>query len=280
MNTVINTITDEINERLYFARQVEKPLERITGIVKVLEEGVSQLKHFVKTNGFQSQEDEIEYFKFINPAILALLIEEGIKYSIAVNMPITTTVQQIRYYEDQVTSFQSFFQINAFHYQYYRNHLNEMDKLYFLRNSAHLALPLTDNPEADRKYTTLMSSLFARFIAYEHLQYYLLEQIALLRHPALGQLPKNMDAAAEIRWTGDAVNIIELTYGIYLTGQLNNGNVSLNQVVRWIEKNLHVTIGNIQSRFAEISARKRVGPTKYIDQMKKNILQKLQDDNE
>jgi hypothetical protein len=279
MNTAIKRITDNVNEQFYVAKQAENQLERINNIFRILEQGLLDLKEFVKVHGFNNAEDEIEYFKIIKPSILAQLIEEGIKHSLSINKPITTIEHQIKYFEDQLISFQSFFQINALYYQYYKNHLTNLDESYFLRSSKHLDVPLTDTPETDRKYMTPMCSLFARFIAYENVQYFLLEQITILKHPELKSLSKAQDNVQDLRWTGDAVNIIELTYGIYLTGQINNGNVSLNQVVRWMERNLGVTIGNIQSRFAEISARKRVGPTKFIDQMKQNILQKLEDDN-
>ena len=83
-----------------------------------------------------------------------------------------------------------------------------------------------------------------------------------------------------INWTGDTVNLVELAYGIYLTGQLNHGNASLNQIVKWLESNFNINIGVIQRRFAEIAARKRLSNTKFIDQMRQSIIQKIENENE
>jgi hypothetical protein len=83
------------------------------------------------------------------------------------------------------------------------------------------------------------------------------------------------DDGIEIKWTGDVINVIELAYGLWLTGQINNGNASLNQIVRWLEKNLSVSIGIAQRKFSEISRRKRISITKYLDQMKDAIIRKI-----
>jgi hypothetical protein len=72
------------------------------------------------------------------------------------------------------------------------------------------------------------------------------------------------------------INVIELAYGLWLTGQINNGNASLNQIVRWLEKSLSVSIGIAQRKFSEISRRKRISITKYLDQMKDAIIKKIE----
>jgi len=279
MHPKIEVILDELNAKLHAAEQLKNPLDRVNEVVSILHETCISMREYIKSSGFNNHLEEIEFFKTVRPVVLSRLIEEGIEYNLMLNKPITTVELQIQYLEEQLISFQGFFRINSFHYQYYKNKLNDRDEQYFLRSAGPLDVPLTDIPENDSDFTTPMSGMFSKFIAYEHVQRFILHQITLIKQPELDFPADNFDPAADLRWTGDAVNMIELVYGIYLTGQLNNGNVSLNQVVRWMEKNLKVTIGNIQSRFAEISSRKRVGPTKYIDQIKQAILKKLEDDN-
>ena len=124
-----------------------------------------------------------------------------------------------------------------------------------------------------------MSYLFAKFIANEHAQYFILEQMTPLKYPEFNKLPKTANHINDLKWTGDSINIVELAYGLWLTGQLNNGNASLNQIVKWLETNLYVKIGIVQRRFSEIGQRKRLSPTKYIDQMRDTILQKIESSN-
>jgi hypothetical protein len=73
------------------------------------------------------------------------------------------------------------------------------------------------------------------------------------------------------------VNLVELIYGIYYTGQINNGTATLAGIVQWFELNLEVKIGRPHRHFIDITRRKRLAITKFMDQMRTAILQKIDD---
>jgi hypothetical protein len=280
MNQHIEKLRSALFSELFEINETENPLEKLFSASKLIENKLHELNQFLTTFNFPDEDEEILFFKITKPEMVALRIEEVMRYSLQVNKPIGTNEVQLKYFEDELKAIQSFFRMNSFHYQYYRTGLNDLDRIYFLRNAAPLSMPLADVNESDRSVSTPVSLLFAKFIAYEHIQYFILEQITPLKYPELGQRAKNGAQVTEMRWTGDSINIVELAYGIWLTGQLNNGNASLNQIVRWLEAHLHVSIGVIQRRFIEIERRKRLSPTKYIDQMRETILQKIDSGNQ
>jgi hypothetical protein len=88
----------------------------------------------------------------------------------------------------------------------------------------------------------------------------------------------NSSSTGNLNWTGEKQNLIEIAYGFWLTKQINNGNATLQQIVKWLENSLHTELGTVQKAFANIRARKRLSPTKYIDQLKEEILKKIEDD--
>jgi hypothetical protein len=280
MNQQIERVKSTLREEFLTNNELENPLERLNGATKIVETTISDFKKFIEDHRFENNTEEIEFFKIIKPEVLAHKIEEVIKYNLLINKPIDTSELQTKYYEEQLNGFQGFFRLNSFHYQYYKNGLTELDTLFFLRSSGPLSIPLADNPETDKEFSTPMSYLFAKFIAYECVQYFILEQLAALKYPGINLLKKSGDGIEDLKWTGDAINIVELAYGLWLTGQLNNGNASLNQIVRWLETNLHVSIGIVQRRFAEIGRRKRLSVTKFIDQMRDKIRKKIENDQE
>ncbi len=83
-----------------------------------------------------------------------------------------------------------------------------------------------------------------------------------------------------MRWTGDTIYLAELGYGIYLTRQLNGGTATLTDIFQWLEESLNVTIGKPSKRLAELKARKRLSQTKYTDEMKDSIRNKIERDDE
>jgi hypothetical protein len=279
MNEIIESLKLTLNENITGSKSLDDPLERLTYVLKIIDDTMYEIRKVLRANTFINVQEEINFFKYIKPEILSHRIEEGLKYNLTINKPIGTSEIQLKYFEEELKALHSFFRMNAFYYQYYRNKFSELDSLFFIRNSGPLTVPIADiiiPPEAE--FSAPMSYLFSKFIAYENTQYFILEQIAELQNPG-GKKKAPASEAADLKWTGDSINIVELAYGLWLTGQLNNGNASLNQIVRWLEANLHVSIGIVQRRFDEIGRRKRLSPTRYIDQMRDNILKKIENEN-
>jgi hypothetical protein len=107
---------------------------------------------------------------------------------------------------------------------------------------------------------------------------YLLEQLSNvhIRVKTENALQKN---GLELQWTGETINLAELAYGIWLTGQVNNGNATITEIMEWLEIHLHVKIGVPFRRWFSISKRKRISLTKYIDQIKAAILKRVDEEN-
>jgi len=59
-----------------------------------------------------------------------------------------------------------------------------------------------------------------------------------------------------------------MAYGLHLTRQLNNGQATITKIMQWLEKHLDVGVGSACRRWHAISNRKRVTPTKFIDQLR------------
>lgn len=253
-------------------------LERYSQSSALIDYAVDQMQAWLLHHEFPTEAEEIRFFKVTRPAVLARKIEEGLRYNLTINQPIGTAGVQIRYLEEAIRGLQSFFRLNAFYYQYYKNHFTELDTLYFKRNAGHLQVPLPEITVSDTRYATAVSDLFAKFIGYEHIQQFVLEQINKLTEN--GSRPYGTPERVRLKWTGELVNVVELAYGIWLTGQLNDGNASLNQIVRWLEGSLDISLGVIQRKFTEIQQRKRYSITKYLDRMKKAIIQKIEEGNQ
>ncbi|HZY39712.1 MAG TPA: RteC domain-containing protein, partial [Mucilaginibacter sp.] len=86
------------------------------------------------------------------------------------------------------------------------------------------------------------------------------------------------EATSKLQWTGEAINIVELAYGIWLTGQLNHGNATISEIIAFFEEKFTIKIGRPYRRWTEISQRKQVSATKYIDQLKSAIDKRIDEE--
>ena len=265
---------NDLREDLSANASLRVPLERFNGAVKIIDKALLELKDYLGTHQITEQQ-EIFIFKEVKPQIDAFRIEEGLRFSILNYKPLGTAKVQVKYFDEELVSLHSVFRCNAFYYQYYKNGFDELDNPFFLRGSGSLALPIPEIPDVQSDFSTPVSCLFSKFIGFERVQMFILREIQKLKPFNGNAVSVAHDDGEALRWTGDVINIVEVAYGIWLTGQLNNGNATLSQIVRWLEGHLDVKLGNVQKRFTEMERRKRISTTKYLDQMSDAVKQKL-----
>ncbi|WP_186292758.1 RteC domain-containing protein [Mucilaginibacter corticis] len=204
----------------------------------------------LKVPVFENRDAEIQFYKVTKPNLYAQRIYEVEYFNILNNMPLGTLEIRKTYFHQELVFIIRFFRNHAFHYQYYRNNCTELDDRYFLKDS---------EPIPYR-----MDYLFAKFIAYEKIQYYLIEQLS--EKPAVQKLV----------WTGDKVNLVELAYGIYHTHQIK---AEVSDIVEALSNAFNITItGDAAYRmYTDIKRRKVISPTNYIDQMAATVRQQIED---
>lgn len=232
---------------------------------------IAELKAHFRMNPFPGNEQEIQFFKYEKPAIVAEHIYAQELYAIESNTPVGEQSLADVYYFQELNYIRRVFDQNRFLYQYFQLDGTEFDEIYFCRGNRRPEINLPAAVDADPEFSTPGDFVFARFIAFERLQNHVSD---LLYAKKDSTYDKGGDF---VRWTGDVINLVELIYGLYLTGQINHGNASMNELVRWAEQQFGVKIGVIQRKFAEIQGRKRISATKFIDKMKDGLLQKIDD---
>ena len=85
-----------------------------------------------------------------------------------------------------------------------------------------------------------------------------------------------------LKWTGETINLVEVAYGIWLTGQLNNGNTSVTEIVEWLELAFRVMkIGKAHRRWQSIAGAEKVEKgviPKYLDECKAAVEKRVEEE--
>jgi len=207
------------------------------------------------------------------------------------------------WYQQELGALGRFFnQYKAF-YQYYQLEACDLDELLFMRGAKAPAMLLPDTQNLDPAFSTNGDYGFAKFIALERVQAYLIDELKELDRPGrrlyegLGWerglagyagalrgeqfLLNNINVkngGAGLKWTGETINLVELAYGMWLTGQVNNGNASVTEIVEFLGLSFGVEIGAPHRRWQSISRRKRVAPFKYVDEVKAVLVKRLEEE--
>lgn len=252
-----------------------KPIERLKHTLPLISGIISDIKNEVVENGFPSVEAEIHFFKFVKPAFYALQIYEADLYSLSANAQLGTDEMLKPYYEQELLYVFRTFRIHPFHYQYFRTGARELDQQYFTRDGKPGDIPVLELPELFPGFSTPLDYLFAKFIAAERMQHLLIDKLTVLYGQ---QKSKSAKSAPTLKWTGDTINLVEIAYGIWLTNQVNDGQASMSEITRWLEEIFGVHIGDPNRRWQDITRRKSISPTKYLDLTISEINKRL--DNE
>lgn len=258
--------------------EAASPIDRLTSSLHLIQDTSKNLKDLVEANSFGTPQEEIIFFKRIKPMLYSFKIFEIDLYQFSLKIPIGDDQDIMAYYREELQEIQRFFKLNVFHYKYYLLGLSDLDNLYFLRNAVVPVGLIHEMPEQDANFSSSHDYLFAKFLAYERLQMHILNEIKVLNNLVLPGASSNSDESERLKWTGEAINLVEVAYGIWLTGQLNNGNASITEIISWFEDKLQIKIGRAYRRWTEISNRKRISSTKYIDTIRDSIHKRIDDE--
>jgi len=252
------------------------PVKILSAAMLEISKTLDLLRMKVLSVPFPSEEIEIQFFKTVKPKFYALKIFQFELYGLLMNKPVGTGDMVVAYYQQELGFIARFFFLHAAAYDYYRRGRTELDHLYFVRGVEAALGSVPEMPEADPQYATSMDYLFAKFIAFEALQEEILKRIGVLDGSVVAaDLPS---FASGIKWTGKTVNLCELIYGLYYTGQLNYGNAQLSELVTVFERMFMIKIRDVHHTFGEIRERKVSSPSKFIDSMAAAIHQRVDED--
>ena len=255
--------------------EVTGPLDRLKHTLPLISGIVNEIKEEILKDGFESAEAEIHFFKVIKPGFYALQLFELEWYNLCANKPAGTAEMVKAFYEEELLFLLRFFRNNAFHYQYYRLQGTEMDQQYFLREGRPAGIPILDVIDPLPGFSTALDYLFAKFIAYERLQLYLVDELTVLYTGKRLEKP-----SPKLHWTGEKINLVELAYGIHFTGQMNKGKAEVIEIIGSLGESLGLKISADQAyrMFLDIKRRKTVSPTRFLDKMA-NAVQRHIDDS-
>ena len=86
--------------------------------------------------------------------------------------------------------------------------------------------------------------------------------------------------ASPLQWTGNAIDLVELIYGINEMGCINNGNMPLKQLAPLLYKIFGVESKDCYRFYIDIKRRKNESRTYFLDKMQEKLNEKMLRDEE
>ena len=269
----INLEIDEID--LYGYDIIENSLSMVHRLQTVL----NDLKTKLQTYSFPAKEDEIRFLKTQKPEILGRLLFFYKIYRIETQCPNGSNDVIRNYINKELDSLTYFFNRNLDFYQYYRSHSTLYDEYYFVRGKSDLRL-CTDSAQFDKdpNFSTGYDYKVAKIIANEMLRIYLNKRLVKLE--TNNQIEDNLQTYLKypFRFTGKKVFLIELGYSLVSSGDINNGNVEIKEMMNFLGTVFQVELGDYYAAYIAMKERKK-DRTAYLSRLQDSLVKRMDEDD-
>lgn len=217
-----------------------------------------QLRKFIIDYTFPSIEDEIYFFKELKPNILGRYLYFNKVYRIESQCPSGSNEVIKEYLNKELGGLTYFFHRNLDLYQYYRSKSTIYDAYYFVRGKADIRL-CCDSFQCDRDpmFSTGYDYKVAKILANEMLQIYLNKRIMNLSQSEDISKQVISKMAFPANWTGNKIFLIELGYSLYVAGDINNGNITVKEIMNLLGTMFNIDLGDYYRGYIALRNRKK-----------------------
>ena len=276
LENILSEIDVEIDEiDLYGYDIVENSLSMVHRLQAVL----NDLKTKLQTYSFPAKEDEITFFKTQKPEILGRLLFFYKIYRIETQCPNGSDDVIRSYINRELDNLTYFFNRNLDFYQYYRSHSTLYDEYYVVRGKSDLRL-CTDSSQFDKdpNFSTGYDYKVAKIIANEMLRIYLNKRLVKLETNT--QVEDNLQKCLKypFRFTGKKVFLIELGYSLVSSGDINNGNVEIKEMMNFLGTVFQVELGDYYAAYIAMKERKK-DRTAYLSRLQDSLVKRMDEDD-
>ena len=98
--------------------------------------------------------------------------------------------------------------------------------------------------------------------------------------PPLNPSSNEKNNSPALQWTGNAIDLVEMIYGISEMGCINNGNIQLNELAPMLYAFFGVNSKDCYRFYTDIKRRKNDSRTYFLDKMQAKLNEKMRRDDE
>lgn len=264
-NNFARDLLNKLQLRLeQFPLDNENRLLMIESSFNLVDQSIDRLKNMLKDYQFQSDEEEIEFFKVWMRDLLSLSIFYSELFLIESDQPKHKKDTQTAFYEEKIDDVQKYIQRYASLNNYLIMEKTYLDRVYFLRTSeAPLIYPDLVHQTLDTRFCTVYTLYFARFKAMIRLVNYLSAN-ANLDAKKMNFKSGRDEKFPVLHWTGSKVQLVELVYALRAAAVLNKGSASISDMSLVFGELFGKELHDYYRTFQEIKSRKK-NRTVFLD---------------
>lgn len=239
---------------------------------RLLRDAYNELKSFISSYTFQSEEEEILFFKEIKPRLCFRLIFYRKLYNVEMDRP-TGIEKQREYLNDLLNGINKYNCKRLDFIRYYRSGSSIFDSLYFLRGQADTEQYMeTFSHEFDPNFSTNCDFKVAKILANDMLSDYLSSEIEALNDNNNMIISSFGFPATKITWKGTKAEFQEQV--LSWDNAATFGDVPFTQLHSYMQNVFNIQVDSNLSRILD-DLKTRNNPTPFMDKLKNALLRRM-----
>ncbi|WP_223826696.1 RteC domain-containing protein [Flagellimonas sp. S3867] len=241
-------------------------LDACKQIIPICKTNLFGLREKVINQGFQNENDEIQFFKFTKQVPLTNLIYYMEVLDFEASFPMDKFKPQRKYIKTKMEDISAFYRIHSDFVRYARLKQTHFDKQFFTRKYSGFHCG-TAEPYyiLDPIFNTSHDYLLAKISAFQRISIYLQNRL---------KSSDEVNKISNLSWTSSKVSLTELVYALYYSGAINNGRADIKQIANAFEKIFNFSLGDFYRTYIEICSRKK-DRLKFLNEMNYIISNKM-----
>lgn len=260
---------DEMTASLKEIKEGLPLLNKMEQGAKISKNYLVQIREYISSKSFASDQDEIIFFKNLKPKFYAQWFYCSEVYKMEITKPVESDLEhQKQFFKSRLEIIQTGFSRHIDLYKYLRSGSTDLDPFYFTRSSRAQSVDSFIYDDTESNDTTFYDKMVAIYWAYEKLTDFIIKRIQELDHPVDFVTPKSVP---QLTWTESKSALIELIYAFKSKGSFNYGNATLKEITDYLQEVFKIEITNPTRDFQDI-LRRKTGYANYLDELKKSYL--------
>lgn len=241
---------------------------RSTKAAKLIRKVLTTFRKKINDSGFDNEEDEIHFFKYVKPRVNSYLIFFSVLDEIETERLLANDKEYNECIDKKQRMFRYIMRENREFVTYYKNGLTHLDRIYFLRGANPLSLSKhatkqLDDPDFNTSHDTIAANIMAFDLFQKHL------------FPK-SKLSPNSPPPPKLKWTANKLDLVELIYALQSSGALNYGEADLKDICEAFEQIFQFKVGDLYRSFHDISNRKKQ-QVKFVNRFEELITKKIEE---
>lgn len=243
--------------------QLSNTVSKHSAMALMAKEIVIELRSHIIEEKFESEIEEIHFFKVIKPKFSSLVYYHEKVYTIELRMPHGTAEQKSIYLAKEISKIDNFYLNNTEFSAYMKKESIINDKMYFLLGNGQLTLGLGyDYLDFDPQFSSIHSSLVARFIGAQKVLEYINRRLTTLD----GFGDPYVDNS-NLEYSGTSTELIELAYALHKSGRVKS---DIKRIISVFESVFNTSIKDGYRTYYGFKSRK-IDRTKFLSFLKNEL---------